>query len=462
MTEYTGNPLLWVALVALVAAAVLISRQRKAARALRQQVQGLRDHYTELENDYGKSVQAAQERAEDETKTVLKSAMRTLQGLAAEQQLVLSRLQNKYGDSALLQDLLEIDHTNSQFGRRAQSIAVLCDGWLGGRRDTASVYDVVRSAQGRIRHFRRVDILSQADFGITSRAVEPVALALAELLDNATSYSSPDTVVEINIRTVPKGICVVVDDAGVGMSDEERARADKLLATERASGVAGLGNPPQFGFAVIGLLCERFGFEVSVDSSSPYGGVRAVVLLPHELLTAMPEKKAPAPAPAAAPAARGTARPVPDGGPEAALTSSQTDGDGLPRRRRKRPMAIVPGSASNLAPRAAPTPSRRRSWVPSSAERSPAGSPNRTARTTPAGRATHLVQAAKDMRSRERRSVMDARQRPGDSGRPARGPDIRRRPLDGPDAGLRQGRRGPGRGRHERCAVAQSHPGLLL
>ncbi|MFE9707908.1 sensor histidine kinase [Streptomyces sp. NPDC005930] len=348
MTEYTGNPLLWVALVALVAAAVLVNRQRKAARALRQQIQGLRDHYTELESDYDKSVRAAQERAEDETKTVLKSAMRTLQGLAAEQQLVLSRLQNKYGDSALLQDLLEIDHTNSQFGRRAQSIAVLCDGWLGGRRDTASVYDVVRSAQGRIRHFRRVDILSQVDFGITSRAVEPVALALAELLDNATSYSSPDTVVEINIRTVPKGICVVVDDAGVGMSDEERARADKLLATERASGVAGLGNPPQFGFAVIGLLCERFGFEVSVDSSSPYGGVRAVVLLPHELLTAMPEKKAPAPAPAT----RGTARPVPDaGGPEAASLASSQTGDGLPRRRRKRPMAIVPGSAS--APRAA-------------------------------------------------------------------------------------------------------------
>ncbi|MDN3244439.1 ATP-binding protein [Streptomyces mutabilis] len=345
MTEYTGNPLVWALLVALVAAAVLIGRQRRAARALRQEVQGLKQHYTELENDYGRSVRAAQERAEDETKTVLKSAMRTLQGLAAEQQLVLSRLQTKYGDSALLQDLLEIDHTNSQFGRRAQSIAVLCDGWLGGRRDTASVYDVVRSAQGRIRHFRRVEILSQVDFGITSRAVEPVALALAELLDNATSYSSPDTVVEINIRTVPKGICVVVDDAGVGMSDEERARADKLLATERASGVAGLGNPPQFGFAVIGLLCERFGFEVSVDSSSPYGGVRAVVLLPHDLLTAMPEKKAPAPAPAA----RSTARPVLDGGPEAALAPSETS-DGLPRRRRKRPMAIVPGSGSTPRP----------------------------------------------------------------------------------------------------------------
>ncbi|GHB45235.1 sensor histidine kinase [Streptomyces viridiviolaceus] len=345
MTEYIGNPLLWALLVALVAAVALIIRQRRAARALRQEVQGLKDHYAELESDYGKSVQAAQERAEDETKTVLKSAMRTLQGLAAEQQLVLSRLQTKYGDSAMLQDLLEIDHTNSQFGRRAQSIAVLCDGWLGGRRDTASVYDVVRSAQGRIRHFRRVEILSQVDFGITSRAVEPVALALAELLDNATSYSSPDTVVEINIRTVPKGICVVVDDAGVGMSDEERARAEKLLASDRASGVAGLGNPPQFGFAVIGVLCERFGFEVSVDSSSPYGGVRAVVLLPHELLTSMPDKKAPAPA------VRAAAVPGLDGGPEAAALAPSPTADGLPRRRRKRPMAIVPGS--DPAPRPA-------------------------------------------------------------------------------------------------------------
>ncbi|MFE9773773.1 sensor histidine kinase [Streptomyces sp. NPDC005931] len=344
MTEYTGNPLLWAVLVALIAAVALVVRQRRAARALRQEIEGLRSHYAELEHDYGKSVRAAQERAEEETKTVLKSAMRTLQGLAAEQQLVLSRLQTKYGDSAILQDLLEIDHTNSQFGRRAQSIAVLCDGWLGGRRDTASVYDVVRSAQGRIRHFRRVEILSQVDFGITSRAVEPVALALAELLDNATSYSSPDTVVEINIRTVPKGICVVVDDAGVGMSDEERARAEKLLSSERASGVAGLGNPPQFGFAVIGLLCERFGFEVSVDSSSPYGGVRAVVLLPHELLTAMPEKRTPAPA------VRPAGRPVLEGGPDAVLPPSTT-ADGLPKRRRKRPMAIVPGSAAT--PRAA-------------------------------------------------------------------------------------------------------------
>ncbi|QJT05147.1 sensor histidine kinase [Streptomyces asoensis] len=342
MTHYIQNPVLWALLVAVLVAVALIVRQRRAARALRQEIAGLRSHYSALENEYAQSVEAAQEQAEEATKTVLKSAMRTLQGLAAEQQLIVSRLQNKYGESVILQDLLEIDHTNSQFGRRAQSIAVLCDGWLGRARDVASVYDVVRSAQGRVRHYRRVEILSQVDFGITSRAVEPVALALAELLDNATSYSSPDTVVEINIRTVPKGICIVVDDAGVGMNDEERARADKLLSSQRVSGVSALGNPPQFGFAVIGVLSERFGFEVSVDSTSPYGGVRAVLLLPHDLLTNAPEQKEPAPV---VPAAAAPARSGPEGG-----LSTSTTADGLPKRRRKRPMAIVPGSASASTP----------------------------------------------------------------------------------------------------------------
>lgn len=405
MTYYIQNPVLWVLLVAVLGAVAVIVRQRRAARTLQREIQGLRGHYSELENSYAKSVEAEKERAQDATKSVLKSAMRTLQGLAAEQQLIISGLQTKYGESVILQDLLEIDHTNSQFGRRAQSIAVLCDGWLGRQREVASVYDVVRSAQGRIRHYRRVEILSQVDFGITSRAVEPVALALAELLDNATSYSSPDTVVEINIRTVPKGICIVVDDAGVGMNEEERTRAARLLSSERVSGVSGLGSPPQFGFAVTGVLSERFGFEASVDSDSPYGGVRAVLLLPHELLTAMPERKAPAPAPAApvaaaAPAAQPVfAAPAADPYGEPAVNGSATATiDGLPRRRRKRPMAIVPGSTP--APR---TPASSRSDEESAAIM------GAFQRGTQFGRATRSDAADQTSSTREARDTRDAR-----------------------------------------------------
>src|SRR5687767_7500668 len=98
MTDYIQNPVLWALLIAVIAAVALIVRQRRAARTSRQEFADLRARHDELENGYAKSVEAAQERADEATKTVLKSAMRTLQGLAAEQQLIVSRLQNKYGE----------------------------------------------------------------------------------------------------------------------------------------------------------------------------------------------------------------------------------------------------------------------------------------------------------------------------------------------------------------------------
>lgn len=352
MTLYIQDPALWALVAGTPVAATALLRGRRTAARLRAEITDLRNHHPEPElghfaaEHHHSGTPGASDEARNlvdrETKTVLKSAMRTLQGLAAEQQLMISRLQDKYSESTIFPDLLEIDHMNSQFGRRAQSIAVLCEGWPGRQREVASVYDVIRSAQGRIRHFQRVEILSQVDFAVTSRAVEPVALAVAELLDNATSYSNPETTVEINVRAVPKGICVVVDDAGVGMNDEERTKATGLLSGARASGVSGLGNPPQFGFAVIGVLCERYGFTVSVDSTSPYGGVRAVVLLPDELLTSVPHQPPRT--------VVGTPGPPLGGGPERASIAAGTAG-GLPRRRRRPAVAATPPApAAPVAP----------------------------------------------------------------------------------------------------------------
>ncbi|MEV4972033.1 ATP-binding protein [Streptomyces scopuliridis] len=347
MTQYFQDPALWGLIAGTPVAATAIIRGRKSIAELRKEKQELKAHYATLEDHYAEAVEEAKDRAEEATKTALKSAMRTLQGLASEQQLAITKLQDKYGELQILQDLLDIDHMNSQFARRAQSIAVLCDGWLGRQRDAASLYDVVRSAKGRIRHFTRVEIRAQSNFAIVSRAVEPVALTLAELLDNATSYSAPETVIEINIRPVPKGVCIIVDDAGVGMNEEEKARAAKLLSSERSPGVSGLGNPPQFGFTVIGVLAARYGFTVSVDSTSPYGGVRAVVLLPDELLTAMPE---PAPEPKPEPKefpAVAASSPMP---PEENPVAPPTTFGGLPKRRRRGAISIVPASDASEAP----------------------------------------------------------------------------------------------------------------
>ncbi|NED83445.1 sensor histidine kinase [Streptomyces sp. SID11233] len=354
MTNFWQDPTVWALVVGVAVAATVITRQRKSIKAQRRQKQGLQGELTasqgrsadlestvnELRSGYDEVVRRAKEEGEEATNTVLKSAMRTLQGLAAEQQRAISGLQKKYGDSAVLRDMLDIDHMNSQFNRRAQSIAVLCGGWLGRQREAASVYDVIRGAQGRIRHYQRIEIASRVDFAVTSRAVEPIALTVAELLDNATSYSEPSTMVEVEVRTVPRGICIVIDDAGVGMSEEERTNATALLSSGSAVSVSELGNPPAFGFAVIGALCTRFGFTVAIDSTSPYGGVRAVVMVPKELLTEMPEPKTPASTQEvnAAAARRGSAPAATEGG--------------LPRRRNKRGMALVPdgGRRSDEAP----------------------------------------------------------------------------------------------------------------
>ncbi|RPK94038.1 MULTISPECIES: ATP-binding protein [Streptomyces] len=301
--------------------------------------------------------------AEEETKAVLKAAVRTLQGLADEQQVVIEKAQRKYGDDpGILADLMAMDHANSQFGRRAQGIAVLCGGWLGRRETVASVFDVARSAQGRIRHFDRVRVNGQVNFSVVSRAVEPVAVVLAELLANATNYSAPGTPVEINIQAVPTGVCLIVDDAGLGMGQEEKDRAAALLSPQAAISVSSLGIPPQFGFAVSGMLAARYGFRVSVDSVSPYGGVRAVVLIPDELLTTEgpPAAAAPAeasdtaathqqvqadqwqaPTPAPTPLFPPTPRPDTATQPLAQIT---TTAGGLPKRRRKSPVSAVPSA----------------------------------------------------------------------------------------------------------------------
>jgi hypothetical protein len=201
---------------------------------------------------------------------------------------------------------------------------------------------VVRGATSRIRDYRRIRINGQADVAVESRAVEPVVLAVAELLDNAARHSQPNTTVEVSVQAVHNGAVVVIDDAGVGMDSRGSEHAAALLTGRRAVDVTRLDDPPQFGFAVIGVLATRYGFSVSVDTRSPYGGVRAVVFVPASLLThADPVQEPPQPRePARTP--RRTAR---TSGPAEATTSG-----GLPKRRRRAPVSPPAAEQPAAAP----------------------------------------------------------------------------------------------------------------
>ncbi|GAA2408581.1 sensor histidine kinase [Streptomyces glaucosporus] len=311
---------------------------------------------------------AARSRADRSAKTALKGAVRALQALANEQQLSISDMQDRHDNPDVLRDLLEIDHANAQFGRRAQAIAVLCGSWPGRQRVASPLLDVVRGATSRIRDYRRVRVHSRVDTAVVSRAVEPVVLAVAELLDNAARHSQPNTTVEVGIRPAHNGACIVVDDAGVGMDAHEIEEATRRLSGHEDVDINRLGDPPQFGFAVIGVLAARYGFAVSVDSQSPYGGVRAVLFLPNALLEQEPpagpagagrENGAPAVSETAPAGPGGDAAggPVPPDapalpGPAAAASpepaAREATAGGLPKRRRRR--SLPPASGGGAAP----------------------------------------------------------------------------------------------------------------
>ncbi|WP_240553670.1 sensor histidine kinase, partial [Streptomyces niveiscabiei] len=132
----------------------------------------------------------------------------------------------------LAQTLFRLDHENEQSLRRAQVTAVVCGAWVGLAREESHLVDAVTGGQARLAGYHRVTVHNHLEPGtaLVSHAVEPVAIIVAELLDNALRHSSPDTDVVVGLEHVHHGVCVTIDDAGVGMTQDERERAQRLVA----------------------------------------------------------------------------------------------------------------------------------------------------------------------------------------------------------------------------------------
>ncbi|MEV5106930.1 ATP-binding protein [Streptomyces massasporeus] len=227
----------------------------------------------------------------------MRGATREIQAALYRLQDALRGLQQRYDDPELAQTLFELDHENEQSLRRAQIAAVVCGAWVGLAREESHLVDAVTGGQARLAGYRRVRVSNHLDAGtaLVSHAVEPVAIIVAELLDNALRHSAPDTDVVVNLETVHHGVCVTVDDAGLGMTQDERARAQRMVAGTDPILLTELGDPPRMGLAAIGQLTRQFDLSVDVTSPSPYGGVRAVLRVDSHLLTRIdPEELPPA------------------------------------------------------------------------------------------------------------------------------------------------------------------------
>ncbi|MCX4826149.1 histidine kinase [Streptomyces sp. NBC_01142] len=256
--------------------------------------------------------------------------------------------------TAYHQSLMGFDHLVTQALHMLQRTRILTGSWPGLQRADCTFGEVVESARGRINAYLRVNYTYEPGSGeswLEGRVVEPVTVTLTELLSNATSYS--DGKVFVEVQAFQTGYCIVVDDGGLNMNAYQREEAARQLSQRTVLDVTALQDTRQLGFAVIGRLAGEYGFAADVTSTSPYGGVRAVLRIPRDLFGHGPteeETEAERRAAASRAAGHATAAEPPTGSDHADSPGERPGGTVLPQRRRRSPRPAAPIDTSTPAP----------------------------------------------------------------------------------------------------------------
>ncbi|MER5498525.1 MULTISPECIES: nitrate- and nitrite sensing domain-containing protein [unclassified Streptomyces] len=249
---------------------------------------------------------------------LLQRIARRTQQLIGQQLKKLDELERKHEDPEVLNGLFDLDHLTARLRRYEENLVILSGGSPHRRwRKPVPLLDVMRSAQGEVQDYRRVVLDIDGSPWLSERAVGPVSHVLAELIENALSFSRPPSPVEVRAAKVIRGLAIEVEDRGLGMDEEQLAAANELMARPPRMDVLAHADDIRLGLYVIARLADQHGLRVEFRSSA-YGGTRVVVLVPDELTVPEPRTGpvgVPSPAPATpAPAAGPPApAPAPDG-----------------------------------------------------------------------------------------------------------------------------------------------------
>ncbi|MGW4373526.1 sensor histidine kinase [Streptomyces albidoflavus] len=199
----------------------------------------------------------------------------------------LDTVQRDEADPERMRTLFALDHLAVRMERNTNNILVL-GGYGHGRvrTDDVDCSTVVMAAAQQIERFERVSLgVVETDVGIAARAVHDVAHILAEILDNATRFSSPDSPVGVTVWRLGAQAVVQIVDEGVGIPADRRAVHNAALREPQA-GVGDVGDVRFMGLHVVARLAARHGIVVELrDSSGP--GTIAEVTLPAGVLVTM-------------------------------------------------------------------------------------------------------------------------------------------------------------------------------
>ncbi|MFJ6656972.1 ATP-binding protein [Streptomyces sp. NPDC091377] len=309
---------------------------------------------------------------------------RRVSNLTTRQLALIDAVERGETDPELLERLYRIDHIAVRLRRNADSLML-----LAGLRETVlasgptALTNVVRAALGQIEGYQRVELHAGTEVMVEPDIIGDLTLMVAELLENAVSFSPAGSPVEVTVRTGARGDAVItVADHGLGMSTERLAEENaRLVRRERLD----LVPTKVLGLFVVGTLARRWEIGIALTRTQG-GGVTAEIRIPSSLLLTMspvasatadrsaangtaPEAPKPPEAPtapeaAAAPEAAGATAEAPEGGeasdapavpsgprPAAALPAPEGEATPLPRRVPRRDPA-APDDGTPLIPKA--------------------------------------------------------------------------------------------------------------
>ncbi|MFJ8073077.1 nitrate- and nitrite sensing domain-containing protein [Streptomyces sp. NPDC096176] len=223
--------------------------------------------------------------------TFVNLSLRTL-GLVERQLGVIENLEEREQDPDRLATLFKLDHMATVMRRHGENLLVLAGTDHGhGHVGPVPLVDVLRAAVSEIERYERVVIQSLPPHAqVAGFAADDLSHLVAELLENATSFSPPDAQVELSGWLLESGeVMLSIQDAGIGMTEARiaevnaRLEAPETYETEPPAGREGEG----LGLRVAALLAARHGVRIQLREHKQ-GGITAVVVVPKGLLPTGP------------------------------------------------------------------------------------------------------------------------------------------------------------------------------
>ncbi|WGP12925.1 nitrate- and nitrite sensing domain-containing protein [Streptomyces sp. SH5] len=201
------------------------------------------------------------------------------QSLIEGQLTLITDLENNEADPDQLESLFKLDHLATRMRRNGENLLVLAGEEPGRRWDQpVPLVDVLRAASSEVESYERIQLSGVPEAEIHGRAVTDLVHLLAELLENATTFSSPQTKVKVTATRLPDGrVMVEIHDKGIGLTAEDFADINHKLA-----------NPPtvdaavsqRMGLFVVGRLADRHGIRVQLRPSGEQAGTTSLIMLP--------------------------------------------------------------------------------------------------------------------------------------------------------------------------------------